>query len=118
MSSSLLTRARARLFPSSALVAAGLVVGFAVAQGTGIRALGGVILVGTGLAAARLWVQRRGWGTAVLLALVYLAAFLLSHVLTLGFGVPAWLSVAFVTIAAGGVTYGVADRPRPVTEAV
>lgn len=118
MSTSLLTRARARLFPSSALVAAGLVVGFAVAQGTGVRALGGVILVGTGLAAARLWVQRRGWGMAVVLGLGYLAAFMLSHVLTLGFGMPAWLSVALVTIAAGGVTYRVADRPQPVTVAV
>jgi hypothetical protein len=31
-------------------------------------------------------------------------------VLTLGLGVPAWLSVALVTITAGGVTFGVADR--------
>jgi hypothetical protein len=114
MSASLLTRARARLFPSSALVAGGLVVGFAVAQGTGLRALGGAVLIGTGLAAGRLWVQRRGWGLAVVLGLVYLVAFMLSHVLTLGFGMPAWLSVALVTIAAGGVTYGVADRPRAV----
>ena len=117
MSTSTLVRARARLFPSSALVAAGLVVGFAVAQGTGIRALGGVVLVGTGLAAARLWVRRLGWQHAILLALVYLAAFVLSHVLTLGFGMPAWLSVALVTIGAGGVTYGVADRPQPAVSA-
>ena len=107
---STLARARTRLFPSSALVAVGLVVGFAVAQGTGIRALGGAILVGTGLAAARLWVRRRGWGYAVLLGLVYLAAFVLSHVLTLGFGMPAWLSVALVTIVSAGVTFWVADR--------
>jgi hypothetical protein len=117
MSTSLLTRARARLFPSSALVAAGLVVGFAVAQGTGSRALGGVILVGTGLAAARLWVRRRDWQHAVLLGLVYLAAFVLSHVLTLGFGVPAWLSVVLVTILAAAPTYWVADRPQPALEA-
>jgi hypothetical protein len=108
MSASTLTRAR--LFPSSALVAAGLVAGFAVAQGTGIRALGGAILVGTGLAAARLWVRRRGWAVAVALGVVYLAAFVLAHVLALGLGMPAWLAVALVTLAAGGVTYGVADR--------
>jgi hypothetical protein len=108
MSTSTLTRAR--LFPSSSLVAAGLVAGFAVAQGTGIRALGGAVLVGTGLAAARLWVRRRGWAVAVGLALAYLAAFLLSHVLALGLGVPAWLSVVLVTLAAGGLTYVVADR--------
>ena len=110
MSTSALTRTRARLFPSSSLVAAGLVVGFAVAQGTGIRALGGAILIGTGLAAARLWVRRRGWAVAVGLGLLFLAAFVLSHVLTLGLGVPAWLSVALVTILAGGVTFLVADR--------
>jgi hypothetical protein len=111
MSTSSLVR-KPTSFPSSVLVAAGLVVGFAVAQGTGVRALGGAILLGTGLAAARLWVRRRGWGVAVLLGLVYLAAFVLSHVLTLGLGVPAWLSVALVTIAAAGVTFGAADRPR------
>src|SRR3982751_4587151 len=112
MSASTPTRAPARLFPSSLLVAGGLVVGFAVAQATGVRALSGAILLGTGLAAARLWVRRRGWGVAVLLGLVYLAAFVLSHVLTLGLGVPAWLSVALVTIAAAGVTFGAADRPQ------
>jgi hypothetical protein len=112
MSASTLTRTRPRLFPSSLLVAGGLVLGFAVAQGTGIRALGGAILLGTGLAAARLWVGRRGWGTAVGLGLLYLAAFALSHVLTLGMGVPAWASVAVVTLVSAGVTYLVADRPR------
>ena len=111
MSTSSLVRKRTS-FPSSVLVAAGLVVGFAVAQGTGVRALGGAILLGAGLAAARLWVRRRGWGVAVLLGLVYLAAFVLSHVLTLGLGVPAWLSVALVTIAAAGVTFRAADRPQ------
>jgi hypothetical protein len=111
MSTSSLVR-KPTFFPSSLLVAAGLVVGFAVAQGTGIRALGGVLLIGTGLAAARLWVRRRGWLAAVSLGLVYLAAFVLAHVLALGLGVPAWLSVAVVTIAAAGVTYWVADRPR------
>jgi hypothetical protein len=105
------TRVRRR-FPSSALVAGGLVVGFAVAQGTGLRWLGGLVLLGTGLAAARLWVRRRGWPAAVGLGLLYLAAFVVSHVLALGLGWPAWLSVAAVTAVAAGVTFGVADRPE------
>ena len=109
MSTSSLVRKRTVL-PTSALVGGGLVAGFAVAQGTGLRALGGAILVGTGLVAARFWVRRRGWAVAVGLGLLYLAAFVLSHVLTLGLGVPAWLSVALVTIVSGGVTFGVADR--------
>jgi hypothetical protein len=111
MSASTLTRSRT-LFPSSLLVAVGLVAGFAVAQGTGIRALGGAILLGTGLAAARLWVRRRGWAVAVGLGLLYLAAFVLSHVLTLGLGVPAWASVAIVTLVSAGLTWAVADRSR------
>jgi hypothetical protein len=112
MSASTLTRARTRPFPSSLLVAVGLVAGFAVAQGTGIRALGGVILLGTGLAAARLWVRRRGWAVAIALGLVYLAAFVLSHVLTLGLGMPAWASVTLVTLLSAGVTFAAADRSR------
>jgi hypothetical protein len=48
----------------------------------------------------------------VALAAVYLAAFVLAHVLALGLGWNPWLSVALVTIAAAGVTYRVADRPR------
>jgi hypothetical protein len=111
MSTSRLVRPRT-LFPSSALVAGGLVVGFAVAQGTGLRWLGGVIVVGAGLAAARLWVRRRGWAVAVLLGLAYLAAFVLAHVLSLGLGWPAWLAVGLVTIAAAGLTLAVGDRPR------
>jgi hypothetical protein len=118
MSSPTLTRGRTRLFPSSLLVAGGLVVGFAVAQGTGVRALGGAILIGTGLAAARLWVRRRGWTVAVLLGLLYLAAFVLSHVLTLGLGMPAWASVSLVTLLSAGVTWAAADRAQRSVPAV
>jgi hypothetical protein len=111
MSTSTLARARTR-FPSSLLVAVGLAAGFGVAQGTGIRALGGAILVACGVGAAALWVPRRGWAVAVGLAVVYLAAFVLAHVLALGVGLNAWLAVALVTLAAAGVTFAVADRPR------
>jgi hypothetical protein len=107
MSTATLTRTR---FPSSVLVAVGLAVGFGVAQGTGIRALGGAVLVACGAAAAALWVRRRGWAVAVGLGLLYLAAFVLAHVLALGVGLNAWLAVALVTLAAAGVTFGVADR--------
>ena len=101
-----------RLFPSSALVAGGLVIGFAVAQGTGLRWLGGLVLLATGLAASRLWMRRRGWPVAIVLGLLYLAAFVVSHVLSLGLDWPAWLSVAAVTAVAAGVTFRVADRPE------
>jgi hypothetical protein len=105
------TRPRSRTrFPSSLLVAVGLAAGFGVAQGTGIRALGGAVLVACGAGAGALWVRRRGWAVAVGLGLLYLAAFVLAHVLALGVGLNAWLAVALVTLAAAGVTFGVADR--------
>ena len=105
------TLARTR-FPSAVLVAVGLAAGFAIAQGTGIRALGGAVFALAGLGAAWLWVPRRGWGVALGLGALYLAAFVLAHVLALGAGFPAWLAVSLVTLVAAGVTFGVADRPR------
>jgi hypothetical protein len=111
------TATLARRFPSSALVAVGLAAGFAVAQGTGIRALGGAVFGVAGLAAARLWVQRRGWAVALGLGAVYVGAFVLAHVLAIGAGFPAWAAVSLVTLAAAGVTYGVADASRTARDA-
>src|SRR3954471_2497209 len=104
MSTSTLTRT---FFPSSVLVAVGLAAGFGIAQGTGIRALGGAVLVACGVGAATLWVRRRGWAGAAGLGLLYLAAFVLAHVLALGVGLNAWLAVALVTLTAAGVTFAV-----------
>ena len=106
------TATLSRRFPSSVLVALGLAAGFAVAQGTGVRALGGAVFAVAGLAAARLWMQRRGWGVALGLGALYVGAFVLAHVLALGAGFPAWLAVSLVTLTAAGVTYGVADASR------
>ena len=110
MSTSTLTRARTR-FPSAVLVAVGLAAGFGVAQGTGVRALGGAVLALGGVGAAWLWVHRRGWAVAAGLAALYVGAFVLAHVLALGVGLPAWVAVSLVTLTAAGVTYAVADRP-------
>ncbi|MGY1636257.1 hypothetical protein ACI78V_06350 [Geodermatophilus sp. SYSU D00742] len=116
MSTSTLTRVQTR-FPSAVLVAVGLAAGFGIAQGTGVRALGGAVFALGGLAAAWLWVQRRGWAVALGLGALYVGAFVLAHVLALGVGMAAWLAVSLVTIAAAGVTFAVADRPRPEVEA-
>ena len=64
------TRVRTR-FPSAVLVAAGLAAGFGIAQASGVRALGGAVFAAGGLAAARLWVQRRGWAIALGLGGLY-----------------------------------------------
>ena len=105
------TRVRTR-FPSALLVAVGLAAGFGIAQGTGIRALGGAVFVAAGLAAGALWVRRRGLPVAVDLAALYVAAFVLAHVLAIGVGLPAWLAVSLVTLTAAGVTFAVADASR------
>lgn len=107
MSTSTLARTR---FPSSLLVAAGLAAGFGVAQSTGVRALGGALFAAAGVAAGVLWRRRRGNATALALAGLYVGAFVLAHVLAIGVGLPAWLAVTLVTLAAAGVTYGAADR--------
>jgi hypothetical protein len=112
MSTSTLTRVRTR-FPSAVPVAIGLAAGFGVAQGTGIRALGGVVFAAGGLAAGWLWYRRRGLAVAGALGVAYVVAFVLAHVLALGVGWPAWLAVGVVTVAAAALSAWVADRPDP-----
>ena len=109
MSTAALVRTR---FPSAVLVAVGLAAGFGVAQGTGVRALGGAVFAAAGLAAGVLWLRRRGAATAIALAALYVSAFVLAHVLAIAVGLPAWLAVSLVTLTAAGVTFRVADRPR------
>ena len=109
MSNRTLSRARTR-FPSAVLVATGLAAGFGVAQGTGIRALGGAVFALCGLGAGWLWVQRKGWAVATGLGILYITAFVLAHVLALGVGLPAWLAVSVVTLSAARVTYMMADH--------
>jgi hypothetical protein len=109
MSTRTLTRTR---FPSAVLVAVGLAAGFGIAQGTGIRALGGAVFALAGVGAAWLWVQRRGWAVALGLGALYIGAFVLAHVLAIGVGLSAWLAVSLVTLTAAGVTFAVADRPE------
>jgi hypothetical protein len=108
MSTASLVRTR---FPSAVLVALGLAAGFGIAQGTGIRALGGAVFAAAGIAAGVLWLRRRGPATAVALATLYIGAFVLAHVLAIGVGLPAWLAVSLVTLSAAGITFIAADRP-------
>lgn len=96
--------------PTWPVAALSLVAGFAVAELTGVRAIGGVALV-LGLAWCGLaWRERRlGTGPIVGLVVLYLALFALSHVL--GHAIGAWPSVAVVAVAMGAATLAVADRP-------
>ena len=96
--------------PAWPVAAGSLVLGFAVAQATGVRALGGVVLVaGAGWCALR-WRQRAGLAAAVALVTLFAAAFAASHVLADGLG--AWGAVAAVAALVGAASYAVADRRR------
>ena len=83
------------------LAAAGLIVGFAVADVTGSRPLGGVVLLAFGLWCVAIWLRRDGRRIAAQLTTVGLLAFALSHVVGLVIGAwPAVLITAAATAAA------------------
>ena len=90
------------------LAGGSLIVGFLVAEVTGVRAVGGVVLLVAIVWCWLLWRRRRGGQVAVGLAAVYVAAFALSHVVGGAIGaIPAVLLVASVVAL---VTYVLADR--------
>lgn len=94
--------------PTSAVVAASLVAGYAVARSTGVRPLGAGPLVLGATVAGNEWRRTVGWPTTAGLVGLYVAAFGLSHPLAKVLG--AWPAVATVSAVAAGVTYLVADR--------
>ncbi|MFF5427260.1 MULTISPECIES: hypothetical protein [unclassified Streptomyces] len=87
--------------PSSAVAAAGLVGGYAVARWTKKRPLGGVVLAVAGGVAAREWQRVGGVKASVGLSSAYVAAFAGSHPLAKKIGAwPAVFSVAGAVAAA------------------
>jgi hypothetical protein len=90
-------------------VAAGsLILGYAVASGTGSRPLGGVVLAAGGVWCVAAWRSRRGGRAAAGLAGAGLTAFVLSHVLAPTIG--AWPSVLTVSAAMAAIAWTQADR--------
>jgi hypothetical protein len=101
-----------RSLPSSLVAALSLVLGYAVAAGTGVRPLGGIVLlVGLGVCWV-LWTNRAGTTTAVVLVLAFIIAFAVSHVLALA--IPAWPSVLIVAAVMAGLSWWLADRRAAV----
>jgi hypothetical protein len=96
-----------RPLPTAPLAAGTLIVGYAVAAGTGSRPLGGVALLLGGGACAAVWNRRHGARTAARLAGVGLGAFVLSHVLALAVG--AWPAVLLFSAAVAAVVWTQAD---------
>ena len=94
--------------PTALIAALTLVVGFAVAQATGVRALGGVVLL-AGVAWCA-W-RSRAAGAARVVAVVVIGAvcFVAAHVV--GHFLNAWVSVVLVAAVLGVWTWYLVDRP-------
>ena len=86
-----------------------LVAGFSVAQATGVRPLGGIVLaLGAGWCALH-WRRRVGVARTAGLVGLYLALFVLSHVIADPVGT--WPAVFLVAAAMGIAALLVADAP-------
>ena len=101
---------RARTSAMTWPVASGsLLLGFTVAQATGGRPLGGIVLAaGAGWCALR-WRRSAGIARTVALVVFYLAAFAASHVIAGAVGT--WPAVLLVSALMGLATLLVADLP-------
>ena len=73
------------------LTALTFIAGFGVAELTGVRALGGVVLLAGGVWCARIALRLAGPGATVALLAVALALFVVSH--PLGHAIGAWPAV-------------------------
>jgi hypothetical protein len=94
--------------PTAAVAAGSLVGGYVVARETGVRPLGGVVLLAGGAWCTRSWLRTHGPVVAGTLLLVSVGAFAGSHPLARRVGAwPAVLSVSAVTAVAA---WGLADR--------
>lgn len=98
--------------PTWPVAAGSLAAGFAVAQATGVRPLGGLVLLAGAGWCTRRWLPQVGVGRTAALLGIYLSAFVLSHVIADPVGT--WPAVAIVSVIAGGAAWIGADATRHV----
>lgn len=96
--------------PTAGVAAGSLIGGYLVARETGVRPLGGVVLLAGGAWCTREWVRVRGPAVAGSLLVVCVAAFGASHPLAKRVG--AWPSVLGVSACAAAAAWSLADRER------
>lgn len=94
--------------PTAPLLAAGLVGGFALAQRTGVRPLGGAVMLGVNVAAAPQWYAVGGGPLVAGLSAIYWTAMGVSHPIAKKVGV--WPSVLGVASVSAGAAWLLADR--------
>ncbi len=104
--------------PTAPVAASTLVLGYLVADLTGVRWLGGLVLVAGVAFCVLLWRPRVGVARTALLVAGLAALFVASHLLARAVG--GWPAVLLVAAAMFAVTFLVADRAgehtgRPVT---
>ncbi|HKG38196.1 MAG TPA: hypothetical protein VKB25_04340 [Conexibacter sp.] len=99
-----------RSLPTWPIAAGALLLGFAVAEITGVRAIGGAVLFLGGLACGLRWRLLLGLPRAVALVGVFLVGFALAH--PLGHAIGRWPAVVLVAAVVGGIVWRVADSPR------
>lgn len=100
-----------RAHPTWLIAPLSLILGFAVADVTGVRPLGGIVLFLAALWCGLEWRRTRGLGVALGLVAVYLVAFGLSH--PLGREVGSWPAVLAVALVVGAVVWAATARhPR------
>ena len=87
-----------------------LLLGFAVAQLTGVRPLGGIVLVAGCAWCALRWLRAAGAWRTVVLVILYVGGFAVSHVIADALG--AWGSVLLVAAVVGVAAYALADSAR------
>lgn len=100
-----------RSLPTWPLAAGALLLGFAAAELTGVRAVGGVVLFLGGLACGLRWRVLVGLPRAVALVATFLIGFALAH--PLGHAIGSWPAVVLVAAVVGAIAWRVADRPQP-----
>ena len=93
---------------TSLMVAGGLVGGYATARFSGVRPLGGVVLLAAGGLAGRTWWAKAGPAATGGLAAAYVLGFGLSHPLAKKIG--AWPSVLTVAAVNAALSYALVDR--------
>ncbi|CAM3279874.1 hypothetical protein NODU109028_08950 [Nocardioides dubius] len=93
--------------PTAPLTVVGLVGGFLLANRTGNRPLGGVVMAAANAAALPAWTSR-GPATATGLSALYWGAMGASHPLAKKIGV--WPSVATVAAVSAGAAWAASDR--------
>ncbi|ADG74211.1 conserved hypothetical protein [Cellulomonas flavigena DSM 20109] len=97
--------------PVSPVAAVGLVLAFALAQGTGVRWLGAVVLLATAATCLALAVPRVGWGRPLVVLAVGLAVFAASH--PAADLVGTWRAVLTAAAVLGATGWWLVDRARP-----